>query len=108
MHRRVLCLTGILMGLMVLGLSCVTDTQANPKDYPEFAQQKVEDTIPIEFITSETVKQRLDDSTTQLIVDVRNRSGYDKTHLPNAISIPLRELPYRVAEIPRDIPVVLY
>jgi hypothetical protein len=94
--------------LMVLGLGYTTGALANPQDYPQFAQQKIKDNIPIQFIQAEAVKKHLDDDTTQLLVDVRRRSSYDQAHLPGAVSIPLRELPHRAVEIPRDIPVVLY
>ena len=108
MLQRIRPLSAILVGFIVFGLVSTVGVLANPQDYPQFAQQKVDDAIPIGFASAETVKQRLDDGTRQLLVDVRTRSGYAKGHLPGAISIPLQEMPHRVAEIPRDIPVVLY
>lgn len=104
MRRGIRCLIG--MALVVFSLH--PGALANPKDYPEFAQQKIEEAIPIAFVKATTVKQHLDEKVPQMIVDVRDSSSYDSAHLPNAVSIPLRELPHRVAEIPRDIPVVLY
>jgi hypothetical protein len=100
--------SNVVVLLMVLGLGYTTGALANPQDYPQFAQQKIKDNIPIQFIQAEVVKKHLDDDTTQMLVDVRRRSSYDKAHLPGAVSIPLRELPQRAVEIPRDIPVVLY
>jgi len=41
------------------------------------------------------------------VVDVRNRSEWDAGHLPGAIHIPVGYLAARLAEIPRDKPVVL-
>ena len=101
MPRRFIC-------LMVFVLGCATGVLANPQDYPEFAQQKIKDDIQIQFVPAETVKQHLDESAPQVIIDVRSRSSYAKRHLPSALSIPLRKLPDRVAEVPRDVPVVLY
>jgi rhodanese-related sulfurtransferase len=43
-----------------------------------------------------------------VLVDVRSAEEYRAGHLPSARSIPLEMLPKRIAEIPRDIPVVLY
>jgi 3-mercaptopyruvate sulfurtransferase SseA len=97
-----------LISLSIIFLALASGAVANPADYPEFARQKVTDDIPIRFITAESVKQRIDSGSTQLIIDVRNQSSYQKKHLPGARSIPLRTLPDRVAEVPRDIPVVLY
>jgi hypothetical protein len=101
MQRMQLCLL-----LLILGIS--TSALANPNDYPEFAQQKVDDDISVTFVTAEEVKQRLDAGTPQMLVDVRKSDSFKRRHLPNAVSIPLRSLPERYAEIPRDISVVLY
>jgi Rhodanese-like domain len=98
----------VLMGLLVLIAGYVPTVLANPQDYPQFAQHKVDDDIPIAFITVDEVKQHLDAGTQQLIVDVRDRAAYEKAHLPGAVLIPLRDFPYRAVEVPRDIPVVLY
>ena len=97
-----------LIGLSIFLLLYASGTLANPQDYAEFAQQKVKDNIPIQFIKVETVKQHLDDKTPQVIIDVRSQASYAKRHLPGARSIPLRRLPDRLAEMPRDIPLVLY
>jgi hypothetical protein len=95
----------LIIGLLVFSS---TGTVANPHDYGQFAQQKVSKDIPVAFITSESVKERLDKGTPQWLVDVRDRTSYDQSHLPGAASLPLDELPQRFVEIPRDIPVVLY
>lgn len=97
-----------LIGFLVLITGSAMGVLANPQDYPQFAQHKVDADIPIAFITVDEVKQHLDTGTQQLIVDVRDRAAYEKTHLPSAVSIPLRDFPYRAVEVPRDIPVVLY
>lgn len=94
------------LALSIIGLSATAF--ANPKDYPEYAQQQVSKDITVAFVKAEVVKQRLDDGTPQTLVDVRKSPGFQKAHLPNAVSIPLRQLPERYVEIPRDIPVVLY
>ncbi len=41
------------------------------------------------------------------VVDVRNRSEWDAGHLPGAIHIPVGHLADRLAEIPRDKPIVM-
>ena|SRR2546421_2182619 len=101
MQRTVICLT-------VLALGYVVPTLANPQDYPQFAQQQEDPSIPITFIGVELVKQHLDAGRPQLLVDVRSAGEYADGHLPKAMSIPLEVLPVRMTEIPRDIPVVLY
>jgi hypothetical protein len=105
MHGR---LPGVLVGVFVLLLGMTVNVFANPKDYPQYAQQKVDADIPIVFVTSEQVKQRLDADAPQMLVDVRDAASYQKGHLPGAVSIPLSEFPHRAVQIPRDIDVVLY
>lgn len=98
----------VVLGLIALGLGFAPLSTANPNDYPEFAQQKVDETLAIHFIASDEVKQRLESGAPQMLVDVRNAASYAKAHLPGAVSIPLQTLAQRAGEISRDIPVVLY
>jgi hypothetical protein len=94
--------------LLTLALLYVVPTLANPNHYPQFAQQKVDPAIPIFFIGVKRVKAQLDAGQPVVLVDVRSLGEFNTGHLPKAKSIPLEELPRRLAEIPRDIPVVLY
>lgn len=43
-----------------------------------------------------------------LILDVRPQDEYTTAHLPHARSMPLAELKKRLAELPKDVPVVAY
>jgi hydroxyacylglutathione hydrolase len=43
-----------------------------------------------------------------MILDVRNESEWNAGHLPGATHIPLGYLPDRLAEIPKDVPVVVH
>jgi hypothetical protein len=97
-----------LVSLIALALACVVPTLANSNNYPQFAQQQVNPAIPIFFIGVERVKAQLDAGSPPVLVDVRSAEEYRAGHLPSARSIPLEMLPKRIAEIPRDTPVVLY
>src|SRR5215472_2658032 len=108
MHPTVAVVQRTVVCFMVLALGYVAPTLANPQDYPQFAQQQEDPSIPITFIGVELVKQHLDAGHLQLLVDVRNAEDYAYAHLPKAVSIPLEVLAVRMAEIPHDIPVVLY
>jgi len=99
--RTVLC-------LIALALGYVVPTLANPNNYPQFAQQEIDPAIPIFFTGVEHVKAQLDAGNLPMLVDVRSAEEYNAGHLPRAKSIPLEVLPRRMAEIPHDIPVVLY
>lgn len=58
-------------------------------------------------ITPAEVKARLDAGDALTIIDVRNAWELDITRLDNAVHIPLDQLPTRIAEIPKDVEVVL-
>lgn len=94
--------------LVALALVYVAPTLANPQNYPQFAQHQIDPAIAIPFISVERVKQELDAGHPQMLVDVRTPDEYGAGHLPNAVSIPLEVLSVRMAELPRDLPVVLY
>lgn len=107
MHRPHI-VQGFWFGTVILCAGLVALALANPQDYPQFAAQQVEESIAIDFISPEQVKQRLDAGTPQLLIDVRSRSSYERAHLPGAMSLPLDELPQRFADVPRDKPVIFY
>ena len=43
-----------------------------------------------------------------IVIDVRPQDEYDTAHLPYARSMPLAELPHRLAELPRNAEIVAY
>lgn len=43
-----------------------------------------------------------------VVIDVRPRSEYDASHIPFARSMPMDELRARLAELPKDVPVLAY
>ncbi len=96
------------LGWLWLIVGLAISASADPKDYPEYANIKIAQNIEIEFIGPEDVKNRLDAGAPQVLVDVRNHANFQKSHLPGAISIPLRSLEARAKEIPRETLVVLY
>jgi hydroxyacylglutathione hydrolase len=49
---------------------------------------------------SSTATDAVKSNGSHVILDVRKRSEYDEGHIPNALNIPLAELPDRIAEIP--------
>lgn len=42
------------------------------------------------------------------ILDVRTLEEFEEEHYPEAVCIPVNELPYRMAEIPKDRSVIVY
>ena len=42
------------------------------------------------------------------LIDVRPEREYDSGHVPGALNVPLAELSERMAELPRDSPIVAY
>ena len=101
-------ITSLAAGLLMLVLACVATVSADPRDYPQFAQQKVARDITIQFTSVDELKARIDTGTPLEIIDVRGYGDYARGHLPGAVSIPLGILPYSLDDIPTDVPVVLY
>ena len=108
MSRTMTFVKRTVVSLVTLALVHVAPTLANPNNYPQFAQQQVDPAIPIFFAGVEHVKAQLDAGHPPMLVDVRSVEEYNAGHIPRAKSIPLEALPRRMAEIPHDIPVVLY
>src|SRR4029453_12810614 len=108
MSLRMAFVKRTVVGLIALALVYVVPTLANLNNYPQFAQQQVDPAIPIFFTGVERVKAQLDAGQPPMLVVVRSAEEYNPGHIPRAKSIPLEVLPRRMAEIPRDIPVVLY
>lgn len=48
-----------------------------------------------------------DFSSTTCVVDVREPEEFRAGHIPGALSIPLKDLPYRIGEVPHADPVYL-
>ena len=101
-------LAGLAGCLMALGLVYAATVAADPRDYPQFADQKVEADIAIGFTSVDELKASIDTGEALKIVDVRGYGDYARGHLPGAVSVPLGVLPYAFQDIPTDIPVVLY
>jgi rhodanese-related sulfurtransferase len=81
---------------------------ADPSKYPEFAQQKVPDDVPIDFINIEELVTELKAGVKPLIIDVRSDEEYREVHILGAASAPLGEFKDYLKSIPRDRPVMLY
>jgi rhodanese-related sulfurtransferase len=63
---------------------------------------------PVVFITVDELKAMVDRGASVDIIDVRTRSEYQQLHITGARSIPLRDLPEHLQEIPKTRPVVFY
>jgi rhodanese-related sulfurtransferase len=59
-----------------------------------------------EEVTREELLRRADTGT--VVLDVRPREEYAAGHIPGAVSVPLEELPERLAELPADQEIVAY
>ena len=59
-------------------------------------------------ISVEDVKLKLDSGQNFILVDVREQSDFDTSHINTAISIPVDELPDRYEEIPQGLEIIIY
>lgn len=59
-------------------------------------------------ITPEELEEKLDGGDGVVVVDVRSEEAFDRRHIKGAISIPLRSIAVRYAEVPSDREIVIY
>lgn len=59
-------------------------------------------------ITSQELKQKLDENQSVFLLDVREQSEYDIVHLEGAKLIPLNTLPHNIDNLPTDQEIVVY
>lgn len=60
------------------------------------------------LITPSELKERINNGEEILIIDARSSKDYEKSHVPNAINIPLGSLREKGADFNKDIPIVTY
>ena len=72
---------------------------APPAGHPEY---------PVSFIKVDELKSLLDRGVVADVIDVRTRPEFDKLHIKGARSIPLRIIPDRTSEIPKNRLIVFY
>jgi 3-mercaptopyruvate sulfurtransferase SseA len=86
--------------LSLLGaLAVVTWLGAAPAGDPE---------VPERYVSVDEVKALLDMKKRVLLVDVRSKEQFDELHIRGARNLPLRDLPRRLGEVPRQDFAVLY
>ena len=101
-------LYGVCSGLLFILFIHTGNLAANPDLYPQFAQQEEALKIQPQFVQVEQLVDYIIEKKRPLIVDVRNQEEFEQAHIKGSVSIPLGEIHRRLAEIPRDKPVVLY
>jgi len=70
-----------------------------PADDPE---------VPEKYIKVAEAKALVDQNKRVSFIDVRPRDHYEQGHIKGAQNIPLGDLSRRLAEVPKQVPVVLY
>ena len=53
----------------------------------------------VEEVTTDEVKERIDNGEDTQIIDIRSPAEFARGHIPGAVNIPMAELPSRVDEI---------
>ncbi len=101
-------LYGVCSGLMCILVIHAGNLLANHDLYPQFAQRQEALKIRPQFVKVEQLVDDIIEKKKPSIVDVRTQKEYEQAHIKGSVSIPLGEIPLRLAEIPRDKPVVLY
>jgi 3-mercaptopyruvate sulfurtransferase SseA len=102
--RRILLLAFVIVSL----LSADRTANADPSQYPQFAQQSLPANVPLALVSVEELVSEVKAGKKPLIIDVRTEAEYKEVHILGAVSAPLAEFKDYVKSIPRDRPVVLY
>src|SRR5262249_19453822 len=84
---------------VALVLALLGSVTAAPADDPD---------VPEKYIKVEEAKALLDQKTRLAFIDVRPREQFDDTHIRGAVNIPYNQLRDHLAEVPTQVPVVLY
>jgi rhodanese-related sulfurtransferase len=84
---------------LIVGVAAVGWLGAAPAGDPE---------VPERYISVDEAKALLDMRKRVVFVDVRSKEQFDELHIRDARSVPLRDLPRRLNEVPRQEFVVLY
>lgn len=64
--------------------------------------------VPEAYMSVDEVKALLDLGKRVVLIDVRSREQFDELHIRDARNVPLRDLPRRLGQVPRQDFVVLY
>jgi rhodanese-related sulfurtransferase len=62
---------------------------------------------PVTEISPADLKLQLDSAQPPLVLDVREKWELEAARLPGTLDIPMAEVPRRLAELPRDRPIVV-
>jgi rhodanese-related sulfurtransferase len=103
-NRAVVTLAGTCLVL----LSAYDRVQADPSNYPEFAQQTLPANITPVLINIEELVAEIKAGAKPVIVDVRTAEEFGELHILGAVSAPLGEFKDYLKSMPRDRPIVLY
>lgn len=99
-NRFPLSITLIIVLLLPVLAGCAPKTES-----ADAADTAVLEALPAE-VTVETAHQMREDGA--LMLDVRELDEWAAGHMPDAVFIPLGELESRTAELPTDVPIVVY
>jgi 3-mercaptopyruvate sulfurtransferase SseA len=105
MFRRIF----LVMGFFSISLLATYEiAQADPSNYPEFAQQSLPADITPVLINVEELVEAVKAGAKPMIIDVRTEEEFQEAHILSAQSAPLASFKEYVKNIPRDRLVVLY
>ena len=89
-----LFLIGISLTLALIACSSAAVVEA-----PAAVSQLI---TPLEYV------DKFGNSPDHLLIDVRTAEEYESGYIEGAVNIPVQELPQRLDEVPRELPIVVY
>jgi hypothetical protein len=89
-------------------ISVADFTESSSEPMPESSEITEQETPAVSSVSVEELKDKLENGSPIMLVDVRNRDDFLTNHIKGAVSIPLDEIPDRYQEIPQDKEVIVY
>ena len=83
-------------------------TESPSEPLPEPSKIPEQETPEVQSISVDDLRDKLEDGSPIILVDIRKKDDFLTNHIEGAVSIPLDEIPDRYEEIPQDKEVIVY
>jgi len=83
-------------------------TESPSEPLPEPSKIPEQETPEVQSISVDDLRDKLEDGSPIILVDIRKKDDFLTNHIEGAVSIPLDEIPERYEEIPQDREIIIY
>jgi len=104
----VLLSVGLILIAIAVGYSLLPDSSPTIVEVPDEHDAAGLPYPEVSRISAAETKERLDNGTAVVVVDVRSSEDYAKSHITDALSLPLNEIQNRYQELAPDTEIITY